>query len=112
MMNSSLSIVMKLGPIVFLGALIVLPFLYAHYRSAPLPKKSLSVVQYVFVIFVFGVLAFLAGIFAGMTMACEQKSAGNLCGLVGFLGTGPLFSGIAMLLVATIITRRARISPN
>ena len=109
-MNSILSILMKLGPIVFLGALIVLPFLYAHYRSAPLPKKSLSVAQYVFLIFVFGVLAFLIGTFAGITMACEQKNAGNLCGLVGLLGTGPLFSGIAMLLLATIITRRARLS--
>ena len=109
-MNTTLQIIMKIGPIVFLGALIALPFLYASYRSAPPPKKPPSVAQYVFLIFVFGVLAFLTGIYTGITMACEQKNAGNLCGLVGFLGTGPLFSGIAMLLVATIITRLAHLS--
>jgi len=105
-------IVMRLGPIAFLLRLACLPFFYTNHRSAPLPKKRLSVGQYVFTVFVVGLLAFVVGTATGVIAACGQENAGNLCGLGGFLGTGPLFSALAMMLAAYIVTRRARLSPH
>jgi len=110
-MNSIPPFVMKLGPIVFLVAVMSVPIFYAKYRSAPMPKKPLSVAQYLFAIIVFGVLAFFAGSYAGISIACGEESAGNLCGLMGVLGLGPMFCGVAMMLTAHVVTRRACMAP-
>lgn len=95
-----------------LAALMSLPIFYAKYRSAPMPKKPLSVAQYLFAIIVFGVLAFFAGSYMGISIACGEESAGNLCGLIGVLGVGPMFCGVAMMLTAYVVTRRARMAPS
>ena len=110
-MNPIPPFVMKLGPIVLLVALMSLPIFYAKYRSAPMPKKSLSVAHYLFASIVFGVLAFFAGSYIGISIACGEAAAGNLCGLMGVLGLGPMFCGVAMMLTAHFVTHRARMAP-
>jgi|GEM_PF-1515275 len=103
---------MKVGPWVLLGALVSLPFFYTKYRSVPQSKKQLSLAKFLFLVVVSGVLAFAAGAAIGISMACEPQTAGNLCGLAGFFGTGPLFGGLAIMVAAWMVTRSARLSKH
>lgn len=50
--------------------------------------------------------AYLAGNGVGIALACASPRAGNLCGLWGALGAGPLAAGLALALYGPL--RRAR----
>jgi hypothetical protein len=47
-----------------------------------------------------------AGLFAGIAIACLPGWGGNLCGLVGFLGTGPLGFITGIVIAAVMLRRR------
>lgn len=96
---------MKAGPLVLLMALVSLPFFYVNHRSAPQSKRQLSLAKFLYIVLVPGLLAFTAGTAVGIGLACAPNNAGNLCGLGGFFGVGPLFSGLVMGLTAWGCTR-------
>jgi hypothetical protein len=110
-MNSALYSLMSIGPIALLAALIGVPIYYLTYRSAPEPKKPLSVARYVLIAIGVGVLAYVVGTIVGISAACSSESAGNLCGLVGVFGVGPLLSAVAIFLYAHSSTKNARRVP-
>jgi hypothetical protein len=110
-MESLIRAVMTLGPPVFGLALILLPVFYLSWRSAPDPKKSLSLQRYLLLSLGAGVLAFMAGMAAGIFIFCSVEKAGNLCGLVGVFGLGPLLSGIVVAGVAYVLTRAPKEVP-
>ncbi|MGB7212347.1 MAG: hypothetical protein WBC97_06915 [Gemmatimonadales bacterium] len=94
-------------PLLFIGALIALPILYVSYRNAPGPKQELSVLRYIAVTTTAGVAGFIAGTMAGILAACSSASSGNLCGLIGVFGVGPVVSALSIFFSARYLTRQA-----
>ena len=90
---------MASGPLVLFAALVVMIYVYVRCR-AHAPKGALSVAGYVGFALGVGVLAYAAGAAIGIYAACSSPNPGNLCGLYGVFGSGPLLSGIALLVYA------------
>jgi hypothetical protein len=88
------------------------PLYYLSYHYAPEPKKQVAVVRYVLMTLVVGALAYLIGTIAGVWAACSSARAGNLCGLAGVLGVGPILSAIAVVIYAHFWARDARRAPR
>lgn len=94
-----------LGPAVLLLALILMLVFYLNWRSTPQPKKNLSGWLYLFRCLGTGVPAFIVGTAAGIWLACSSPDSGNLCGLVGVFGLGPLLAGVVIGSCAWVQTR-------
>lgn len=107
MINTLISI----GPLALLAALIAVPLLYLSYRTAPEPKRPLFLLRYLLLTGAAGVVGYVIGAAVGIAVFCSAVDAGNLCGLAGVFGTGPLSAAVAMVLYAHTTTQRARQSP-
>jgi hypothetical protein len=110
-MNSVLSTALSIGPMALLAALLSVPIYYLTYRYAPEPKKRLSAARYVLIVLLVGSSAYVAGTVVGIAAACSATSAGNLCGLMGVFGVGPLLSAVAILTYAHLWAKNARRAP-
>jgi hypothetical protein len=55
-----------------------------------------SAVRYFASAVVAAVVAHVAGAFSGIAVMCSSADAGNLCGIWGALGTGPLLAGLVL----------------
>jgi len=99
---------MSIGPIALLAALIAVPIYYLNYHFAPEPKKKLSLLRYVLITLGVGALAYVIGTILGISAACSSESSGNLCGLAGVFGVGPLMSAMAVFFYAHSWSRKAR----
>jgi hypothetical protein len=110
-MAEALGVLMLLGPIALIAALVAMVHFYHSYRGAPEPKRRLSVAVYVFVGLGFGFMAYIIGTIVGISAACNWASTGNLCGLVGIFGIGPLVSAMAIYGFAHSSSRRAKQAP-
>ncbi|MGE4109903.1 MAG: hypothetical protein AB7E73_04300 [Burkholderiales bacterium] len=98
---------MTIGPLSLLIGLISVPVYYLVYRAAPEPKRGLPLLRYALGTLVAGALGFFAGTALGILAGCFVAQAGNLCGLMGVLGLGPLFCGVAMAVRAHVLVRNA-----
>jgi hypothetical protein len=98
---------MSIGPLTLLTALVVMIYVYIRYRLRA-PERAPSVVRYVGVALLVGVLAYVAGAAVGIYAACSLPNPGNLCGLYGVFGIGPLLSGIAIVVYAGFWAKRAK----
>jgi hypothetical protein len=105
---SALYSAMSVGPIALLAALVAVPVYYLFYHFAPEPKKKLSLVRYVLVTLGVGALAYVVGTVVGISVACSSENSGNLCGLAGVFGVGPLMSAVAIFFYAHSWSRNAR----
>ena len=103
--------VLSIAPIALLAALVAVPIYYVIYRYAPDPKKEVSVVRYVLVSLAVGAVAYVIGTILGIAAACSPPNAGNLCGLVGVFGVGPLLAAAAILMYAHFWAKNARRAP-
>ena len=56
------------------------------------------------ILLISAVLAYLLGLSVGIDLACVRYPSGNLCGLFGFIVTGPLASSLAIVLVSSLMT--------
>jgi hypothetical protein len=110
-MKSALGVLMFIGPLALIGAFAAALIYYLSYRDAGEPTRHRSVVRYVLVVFGLGVAAYLIGTIVGVAAACSSENAGNLCGLVGVFGAGPLLSAVAILLYAHSWAKNARRAP-
>ena len=111
-MNTLFRIVLQTGPYALLGALIAIPLYYLSYRNAPEPKLQRSLTGYLLIAFGAGALAFVVGAWIGISIACSVENPGNLCGLVGVFGSGPLLAAVAILLSVHFWARNARRVPG
>lgn len=107
-MNSLLDAIMLIGPTALLAALISVPLYYLSYRYAAEPKQQPSVVRYLLTAVGVGTMAYVVGAIAGIAAACAPVNAGNLCGLAGVFGVGPLFSAVAIFIYARSWAQQAR----
>jgi hypothetical protein len=98
-MNTLLTI----GPYALLAGLAVALLLYAATRTA-----SSSFLAYALRAALVGLAAFVAGTVVGIGYFCAPADAGNLCGLGGIFGSGPLIAGVAVAIHAFRWSKRAR----
>jgi drug/metabolite transporter (DMT)-like permease len=96
------------GLLALLIGLLSLPVYYIVYRRAPEPKQERSLAIYLIAAFGIGLMGFVTGMALGIAAACFTENAGNLCGLAGVFGTGPLLAAIAMIAYAHLWARSAR----
>ena len=104
-------VVMILGPLALLAALGSGVHYYLKYRNSPEPKRRRSLAVYILGLVALAVLAYPIGVAIGIAVACASADAGNLCGLIGVFGLGPLFSGVAILGFAHSWYKHARLAP-
>jgi hypothetical protein len=104
-MSSDLSaFLFILGLVAQIVAIICAISFYAYHRRArPDPKRRLPIVAYVSILLVSAVIGYLFALWVGIDLACVQYPSGNLCGLFGFLVSGPLGASLAVFLVSGLI---------
>ena len=107
-MDSSIYLMIKIGPMALIFAMLAASALYIRYVHAPQPKKELSLPRYLLVGAVVDIVGFVLGTVIGIEAACSPADAGNLCGLVGLFGFGPFFAALAIIAFAYLKTRDAR----
>jgi hypothetical protein len=88
--------------------LVSLPVFYMTYRRAPEPKRQLTAGRYVALTFLAGALAYVVGTTVGILAACSSANAGNLCGLTGVFGVGPVLAAGAITTYDYFSTPNAR----
>lgn len=91
-MNTLISI----GPAVFVLALVLA---VVYMATGRVPKGSAGesrLGRHVLGLGAVGAVAFVAGAALGIGVFCAPVNAGNLCGLGGVLGSGPLLAGVAI----------------
>jgi hypothetical protein len=94
------------SPIIGLGIAILV---YINYRRSTKSVKPLSLFWYFPVVVLTGVIAYLIGKYAGIWIACSlPEEPGNLCGLYGYLVTGPAACTMAMILAALLTVWHAQ----
>jgi hypothetical protein len=98
----------EIGPMALLIAVLVSAAYYIHYVQSPEPKKALPLSRYLLTGTGIAVLAYVPGTIIGIAAACFPANAGNLCGLVGVFGIGPVFSAIAIVSYARFQVHGAR----
>jgi len=99
-MDNVLNALIKIGPAIFFLAL-VLAIGYAVLGRIPRDnqgKRRLG--RYVLGLGVVVAVAFIAGAALGIAVFCSPEDAGNLCGLGGIFGSGPLLAGVAIAIYA------------
>lgn len=90
------SLLILVGPIALLAALLAVPVVYLASRPAPASAKCASFLRYLLRAAGAGAAGYLVGAAVGILVACSPEDAGNLCGLAGVFGAGPLLSALAI----------------
>ncbi len=95
-MGELLTVSITAGPIVLgLGLLAVLVCL-AIYLFTPSRKAGKPLLHVAVELLGIGFVSFVAGTALGIAVFCSTASAGNLCGLGGVFGVGPLLCGLCI----------------
>jgi hypothetical protein len=95
-----------MGPVILLAASVAAIFFYIRIRRATTSGRSPSIMRYFGGALVVAALAYAAGTATGIYVACSSPDSGNLCGLYGVFGIGPLLAGIAIFVYALVQSRR------
>jgi hypothetical protein len=90
-----------LSPVV--AIFLAVRFYALHCLCRPKPGRRFPLVAYVLVLLVCAIIAYLGGLFFGISAACSAPESGNLCGLFGFFVTGPLAASLAIFLVGWLV---------
>jgi hypothetical protein len=90
-----------LWPLISIGCAV---FFYVRHSRRIEPARRVSVVLYVLAMIVCGGIAGVLGTGLGIQWACSGPKAGNLCGLVGFLVTGPIAGTLGVVLVGLALS--------
>jgi hypothetical protein len=88
----------KLGAITMLGGVLATVYFYVSRREVSPPQQPPSFARYFGVAAVVGIAAYFVGTAIGIYFACSSPASGNLCGIYGALGVGPLLSGLGLFL--------------
>ena len=104
----SFELLVKLGLAVFVLGAVAVVVLYVRNRGRLSPESVPSVARYFGIGVVVAILGYVAGTAIGIFGACFSENTGNLCGLYGVFGVGPLVSGISLFLYGLQVSWRAR----
>ena len=86
-----------LWPLLAIGGAV---FLYVRHCRRIEPARRVSVILYLLAAVICGAVSGALGVALGISWACAGRDAGNLCGLAGFLVTGPIAGSLGIVLVA------------
>lgn len=111
-MAEVLQSLLLIGPAMALAGVAALVIYYFVFRLAPEPKGRPSIPLYVVCGLVLGFIGLITGAALGIGVACFILAAGNLCGLFGIFGLGPLLAGVTMIVFAHLWARNARRAPE
>jgi hypothetical protein len=79
-------------------------FYSRHCKDTPRGENRFPLGLYAIALLICAFVAFWAGTAWGVRFACSGPSSGNLCGLLGFIGAGPLSSIITVAVASWLIT--------
>jgi uncharacterized membrane protein len=85
-----------LGAVVLVTGFLATVFFYVSLRQSPSQEATPSFIRYFFFAGLLCLLAYIAGTAVGIYGACRSENSGNLCGIWGALGVGPLSAGVAL----------------
>jgi hypothetical protein len=94
------NLLIKTGPVVLLSGLIVSIALAVFGCVRRSDDKARWLGRYILGSGVVGVAALFTGTALGIAVFCSSEKMGNLCGLGGVFGSGPLLAGIALVIHA------------
>lgn len=94
------NLLIKIGPVALLLGLVVSIALALFGVARRGNDKVRWLWRYVLGLVVVGVAALFAGAALGIAVFCSTEKMGNLCGLGGVFGSGPLLAGIALTIYA------------
>lgn len=95
-----LNLLIKTGPVVLLSGLIISVALAVFGFTRCGADKARWLGRYVLRLAVVGFVALFVGTALGIAVFCSSEKMGNLCGLGGVFGSGPLLAGIALAIYA------------
>jgi hypothetical protein len=94
-----------LGQISLLVAIATVIVLYNRHLNRIEPERRVSPIAYALAAIVCGGVAGWFGLGFGIKLeGCSSPGSGNLCGLWGFLVTGPISCALAMVLVGLALS--------
>lgn len=106
-MADVLNLLIKIGPVVLLSSLIASIALAAFGFARRGDDKARWLGRYVLGSVMIGIAALFAGTALGIAVFCWSEKMGNLCGLGGVFGSGPLLAGISLVIHACSRVLRA-----
>lgn len=107
-MESLASVLLFTGPATLLIGIAALLFSLA---SVPADRRSSLVGPSLLIAVALSLIGYFAGKSLGIEFFCNRQDAGNLCGLAGFFGTGPLGAGLLLIFQALAIYSGRRRAP-
>ena len=97
MMDKLFPIFMLLGFLMPCAAIVSAFLFYAHHRNRIEPDRRIPAVAFALAVIVCGAIGGYFGLLFGIERACYGPAAPNLCGLWGFLVTGPIAFALTIL---------------
>lgn len=107
-MESQMNVAMSIGLTILVAGLISAIVSLALLLSSPGKPRALSRLVIAGALAFFG---FLIGAWLGAQYFCSPTDAGNLCGLGGVFGTGPLVAGLGLIAGSALILKARRGAP-
>lgn len=104
--------VIVIGPAVLAMGLLLAAVAIALRLLAPRRRGGATLPSFLLRIFGIGLGGFVVGTAIGIAVFCSSAGSGNLCGLGGVFGIGPLFSGLGMGWYALASFGRSRGAPD
>jgi hypothetical protein len=95
------------GPLTLLAGIVGTLCIYFVYRSVQEPRLR-PFFRYAALSTGACVGGYWLGMAIGIAIACMPENAGNLCGLIGVFGVGPLVAGVATFAYACYWASQAR----
>jgi len=95
-----LNLLIKIGPVALLMGLIASIVLAVFGFARRGDDRARWLGRYVVGSVVIGIASFFAGAALGIAVFCSSGKMGNLCGLGGVFGSGPLLAGISLAIHA------------
>ena len=95
-MELAFRVLFQVGPLAALAGSVATILVYFLYPRAPDSRHRLTFWRYLGATIIAGFIGYGAGAAIGIGIACSTPKGGNLCGLMGIFGVGPLLAGISM----------------
>jgi hypothetical protein len=93
-----------LAPVWPMAAIVCAVALYVRHCRRIEQARQISPLVFVLGAIACGAVFGVAGILLGINWACAGPNPGNLCGLAGFLVTGPLAGSVGVVLAALALS--------
>lgn len=99
-MDGVLNLLIKIGPVVLAMGLIASIALAVFGFARRGDDKARWLGRYILASVMVGIAALFVGAALGIAVFCSSEKMGNLCGLGGVFGSGPLLAGTSLVIHA------------